>query len=55
MDIGYNGAEFLKGMKYFVHTYSNANTPATISLRKSDGSLVSVLEDNSVLRNKLNV
>ena len=54
MDIGYNGAEFLKGMKYFVHTYSNANTPATISLRKSDGSLVSVLEDNSVLRNKLN-
>ncbi len=54
MDVGYNDADFLKGMKYFVHTYSNANTPATISLRKNDGSLVSVLEDNSHLRNRLN-
>ena len=50
---GYNGADFLKGMKYFVHTYSNANTPPIHSLRKSDGSLVVVLEENLILKNKL--
>ena len=54
MDAGYNDAEFLKGMKYFIHTYSNANTPATFFLRESDGTLVSVLEDNSALLNRLN-
>ena len=32
---GYNDAEFLNGMKYFIHTYSN-NTPPKISLNKSD-------------------
>jgi len=50
---GYNDAGFLKGMKYYIHTYSNANTPPTISLRSSDGSLVTVLQDNSRLKNKL--
>ncbi len=52
-NLGYNDAEFLKGMKYFIHTYSNANTPPTISLRSNDGSLISVLQDNSRLKNKL--
>lgn len=50
---GYNGADFLKGMKYFVHTYSNANTPPVHSLRKNDGSLVVLLEDNAILKNKI--
>lgn len=50
---GYNGADFLKGMKYFVHSYSNANTPPVHSLRKNDGSLVVVLEDNGILKNKI--
>ena len=49
---GYNDAEFLKGMKYFIHTYSNANTPPVISLRNSKGKLIKILEDNSRL-NKL--
>jgi dipeptidyl-peptidase-4 len=40
-------------MKYFSHTYSNANTPPVHSLRKNDGSLVVELEDNSLLKNKI--
>lgn len=51
---GYNDAEFLKGMKYFIHTYSNANTPPVISLRNSKGKLIKVLEDNSRLKKLLN-
>ena len=46
---GYNNAEFLKGMKYFIHTYSNANTPPVISLRNAKGKLIETLEDNSRL------
>ena len=46
---GYNNAEFLKGMKYFIHTYSNANTPPVISLRNANGKLIETLEDNSRL------
>ena len=50
---GYNDAEFLNGMKYFIHTYSNANTPPKISLNKSDGTVVTELEDNWALSDKL--
>jgi dipeptidyl-peptidase-4 len=46
---GYNDAEFLKGMKYFIHTYSNANTPPVICLRNAKGKLIKTLEDNSRL------
>ena len=46
---GYNNAEFLKGMKYFIHTYSNANTPPVISLRNAKGKLIETLENNSRL------
>jgi len=50
---GYNDAEFLEGMKYFIHTYSNANTPPVISLRDAKGRLVKVLEDNKRLESEL--
>ena len=46
---GYNDAEFLKGMKYFIHTYSNANTPPVISLKNAKGKLIETLEDNNRL------
>lgn len=46
---GYNDAEFLKGMQYFIHTYSNANTPPVICLRNAKGKLIQTLEDNSRL------
>ena len=52
--LGYHNAEFLNGMKYFIHNYSNANTPPVISLRKANGELVKVLEDNTALLDKMN-
>lgn len=50
---GYNNAEFLSGMKFYIHTYSNANSPAKISLCKNDGSVVRVLEENLKLKDVL--
>ncbi|MEN9968150.1 MAG: hypothetical protein RIR94_322 [Bacteroidota bacterium] len=50
---GYHNATFLKGMKYFIHSYSTANTPPVITLRKANGELVRTLEDNSALLDKM--
>lgn len=51
--LGYHNAEFLNGMKYFLHSYSNANTPPLSTLRAANGAIVEVLEDNSVLVAKM--
>jgi dipeptidyl-peptidase-4 len=53
MPDGYNDAEFTTGMNYFVKTYSNANTPAVISLCDNSGKMITVLEDNQKLLDKL--
>jgi dipeptidyl-peptidase-4 len=50
---GYNDAEFTSGMKYFVKTYSNANTPPVHSLCDNTGKEIIILEDNGQLRAKL--
>ena len=50
---GYCEADFTAGMKYFVKTHSNANTPQFISLCDNNGKLISVLEDNNALKDKL--
>lgn len=47
---GTNDASFSDGMKYFVNSWSNANTPTTYSLHKADGTLLEVLEDNEYLQ-----
>jgi len=52
-DKGYNEAEFTSGMKYFVKTTSNANTPPTYSLCDNEGKEISVLESNAKLRTVL--
>lgn len=52
-DKGYSEAEFTSGMKYFVMTHSTANSPSQYSLRKNDGSLIKVLEDNKALADKI--
>ena len=52
-EAGYNEAEFLSGMRFFIHTYSNGNSPAKMSLCKNDGSLVRILQDNSELKDRL--
>jgi dipeptidyl-peptidase-4 len=46
-------ASFTQGMKYFVGSYSNGNTPPVHSLYNGDGSLVKVMEDNSALNTML--
>lgn len=53
VETGYNEAEFLTGMKYFVKTYSDANTPPVYSLCNANGEEISVLEDNKELSNRL--
>ncbi|MEX1193299.1 MAG: S9 family peptidase [Brumimicrobium sp.] len=47
---GTNDAQFSEGMKYFVNSWSNANTPPVYSLHQADGSLIEVLEDNEYLQ-----
>ena len=53
LETGTNEAEFTSGMKYFVKTYSNANTPPVFSLCSNDGKEISVLESNSKLNGVL--
>ena len=50
---GYNEVEFLKGMKYFTLSYSNANQPPIYSLCKNDGSVIRILESNEDLLNNI--
>jgi dipeptidyl-peptidase-4 len=53
LETGHNDAEFSTGMKYFIKTYSNANTPAVTTLCNANGKELNVLEDNSKLASKL--
>ena len=50
---GTNSAKFSNGLKYYINTYSNANTPPIFTLHKADGSLIKTIEDNSEFQNKL--
>ena len=51
--IGTNSAKFSNGLKYYINTYSNANTPPVFTLHKADGSLIKTIEDNTEFQNKL--
>ena len=42
-----------KGFKYFISYFSSTTTPNIVTLHKSDGSVVRVLEDNAALRKRL--
>ncbi|MCB0395768.1 MAG: S9 family peptidase [Flavobacteriales bacterium] len=50
---GWNTANFSKGMKYFIHFWSDANTPGTVTLRDQNGKSIRVLKDNASLNNTL--
>lgn len=50
---GQTNFEFTKGFKYYISSYSNANTPPRYELFGIDGKLVKVLEDNSALIGKM--
>ncbi|NQT77791.1 MAG: DPP IV N-terminal domain-containing protein [Bacteroidetes bacterium] len=50
---GSNSASFSKNFDYYINTYTNANTPPYISMNKSNGKEIRVLEDNQALIDKL--
>jgi dipeptidyl-peptidase-4 len=52
-ETGSHDAEFSEGMKYFVKTSSDANTPNIIMLCDAEGTEIAVLEDNQKLKDKL--
>jgi dipeptidyl-peptidase-4 len=50
---GSNNAAFSSGFKYFVTSFSDANTPGYYELRRKDGTLVKILNDNKDLVEKM--
>ncbi len=50
---GTTDADFTTGLKYYISSYSNANTPPVFELHTADGKLVKVLEDNKDLKEKM--
>jgi dipeptidyl-peptidase-4 len=50
---GHTDSNFSYGLKYFIQTWSDANTPPVTSLHRQDGTQIQVLEDNQALRTKL--
>ncbi len=50
---GFNNATFSSGFKYYVSSYSDANTPGYYELHRKDGTLVKVLKDNKELIEKM--
>lgn len=51
--VGWNEAQFSTGMKYFINTWSNAETPPQYTLHNSKGKLIRTLKDNAKLQEKL--
>lgn len=50
---GNNNFVFTQGYKFYISTYSNANTPPVYELHSIDGKLIKVLEDNKALTEKM--
>lgn len=50
---GTHSPQFSTGMKYYINSFSNANTPAIIAIYNSQGKQIRVLENNSALNNTL--
>jgi dipeptidyl-peptidase-4 len=50
---GFNDADFVTGFKYYISTWSDANTPPVYELRDGEGNQVKMLENNIALRDKL--
>ncbi|PCH91132.1 MAG: S9 family peptidase [Bacteroidetes bacterium] len=47
--VGVNSAKFSKGFKYYINYHSAANSPNHVTLHKSSGEQIRILEDNSKL------
>ena len=51
--VGTNSVKFSKGLKYYINSYSNANTPPIYSLHKSDGTVIKVIENNELFNTNM--
>ena len=51
--VGTNSVKFSKGLKYYINSYSNANTSPIYSLHNSDGTVIKVIENNEVFNTKM--
>ncbi|MAW21772.1 MAG: S9 family peptidase [Flavobacteriales bacterium] len=51
--LGDNSVRFSKNMKYYINSYSNANTAPYYTLHKSNGKQLKVLEDNAEFNTKM--
>ncbi len=51
---GDNRIRFSKKYNYFINTYSDANTPPSVTVNSSKGKMIRVLKDNSYLLDTLN-
>ncbi len=50
---GTNRAAFSKNMRYFINTFSDANTPPVYTLYNADGKLIKTIIDNAGLKEKI--
>ncbi len=50
---GFNDINLVSGNKFYIYSFSDANTPKTYELKSADGKFVKMLEDNSALKEKL--
>ncbi|MEI7423351.1 MAG: S9 family peptidase [Prolixibacteraceae bacterium] len=50
---GTNDADFSKGFKYYVNTFTSLQTPNLVTLHDISGKQIRVLEDNSAIKAKL--
>jgi dipeptidyl-peptidase-4 len=50
---GANEPEFSNGMKYYINTFSTANTPNFIAIYNAQGKQIRVLENNEQLKNSM--
>lgn len=50
---GWHGIDLSRDLRYFIDTFSDSETPPVTSLHRADGTLVTVLEDNQALRDRL--
>ena len=50
---GWNDAEFSKGFKYYINTYSSKDVPTLETLHNSKGEELRVITDNAKLKEKL--
>ena len=51
--IGDNSIKFSKNFRYYINSYSNANTPPYYTLHNSNGKQLRILEDNSKFNKRM--